>query len=349
MTRYIPILRWKQGERTALNHLAASTRNGVAPHVVLTQAQFNGSSKKSSSDTPPKKAPLSAAEHFAKQVFDAWGKNLFFLDAADLVGDTAKHDLDEIRHAAKKLELYLVPSARYSAPKEYRDAIRRAVKQDGLGLALRLTLSDMTSAPTWISSWPFPVAETDLIIDLGASVASVLALGSSVLTAFQALTNGAEWRSVTMTGGNIPATLTGYVVGRTMLPRSEFALWSKLVAAPLPYSLDFGDYATIGPEASTEDIGGPVPINAKYTLKPDFAVYHGVKEKGPAGKPRDQQYRAYAKDITSKLPNRFPLAYCWGDQMIDAIANSAPTAGSPTSWVSYSINRHIEITRTQLP
>ena len=180
-------------------------------------------------------------------------------------------------------------------------------------------------------------------------MSSVSALGASVVSAFQSLTNGAQWRSVTMVGGNVPATLTGYVVGRTMLPRSELTLWSTLVNAPLPYNLDFGDYATIGPEASTEGIGGPVPINAKYTIKPEFAVYHGVKEKGPGGKSRDLQYRAYAKDITTKLPNRFPLAHCWGDHMIDAIANSAPSSGSPTSWVSYSINRHIEITRNQLP
>ena len=144
--------------------------------------------------------------------------------------------------------------------------------------------------------------------------------------------------------------LSGYVVGRTMLPRSELALWVKLQGAGLPYQLDFGDYATIGPQASTEGIGGPVPINAKYTVKPDFAVYHGVKIKGPGSKPRDQQYRAYAKDIVTKLPNRFPLAHCWGDQIINSIATN-PTAspGSPTSSVSYSVNRHIELTRTQLP
>jgi hypothetical protein len=207
----------------------------------------------------------------------------------------------------------------------------------------------MSTAANWMGSWPIPFAETDLIIDSASSVSTVLALGAPIHAPFQALHQATSWRSITLAGGNIPANLSGYTVGRTMLPRAEMQLWTSLKTANLDYPLHFGDYATIGPDATTEGIEGPVPINAKYTIRPDYTIFHGVKTKGPGAKPRDQQYRSYAGQIV-KMSNRDALAHCWGDQMINVIASSHTSQpGSPASWVSYSVNRHIEITRDQLP
>jgi len=328
---YIPILRWKQGERIALLNLAAPTRAKVTPHIVITQSQFG------------------AAEVVAKQIGDAWGKTKFYLDASDLPGTAAKHSLDDIRAKAKAIGLLIVPSIKLNAPSEYTAAATRAVKSDDRGIALRISLAQLTSAASWTPSWSFPKGETDLIVDLSSSASNVLALGQSVHTAFQSLHQAKAWRSVTMAGGNIPANLSGYAVGLTALPRAELKLWWSLQKAGLPYDLHFGDYAVIGPDATTEGIEGPVPINAKYSLIDDFAVFHGVKTKGPGSKPRDQQYRSYANQIV-KLAKRNALAHCWGDKMIDAIAASPTSApGSPASWVSYSVNRHIELTISQLP
>jgi hypothetical protein len=280
---------------------------------------------------------------------DAWGKTTLFLDASDLGGTPSKHALDDISSKANAAGLSLVPSRKLSAPPIYASSVLRVAKHDGRGIALRISLNQIASAATWMGTWPIPFSETDLIIDLASSVATVVALGPTIFSPFQSLHQATAWRSVTLAGGNIPATLSGYTVGCTMLPRAELQLWTSLRAANLDYQLHFGDYATIGPDATTEGIEGPVPINAKYTIRPDYAVFHGVKTKGPGSKPRDQQYRAYANLIV-KMPNRDPLAHCWGDQMIDAIARSATSApGNPASWVSYGVNRHIELTRHQLP
>jgi hypothetical protein len=347
--RYTPILRWKQGERIALSHLSPGARVDVTPNLVLTQAQFDPSRKGKTASKSPKKSPPPPSEYLAKQIADAWGKTTFYLDVSDLPGTHAKHVLDDIAAKANAAGLSMAPSIKLNAPSVYAAAVSRVVKHDGRGVALRIPLDQMSSAATWMGSWPFPFAETDLIIDLAASVATVLALGQPIHAPFKALHQATAWRSVTLAGGNIPANLSGYTVGLTMLPRAEMQLWASLKGANLDYQLHFGDYATIGPDAITEGIEGPVPINAKYTIRPDYAVFHGVKTKGPGSKPRDQQYRSYASQIV-KLANRNALAHCWGDQMIDQIASShASSPGSPASWVSYSVNRHIELTRTQLP
>lgn len=345
--RYTPILKWKQGERIALAHLSPGGRVDVTPHLVITQAQFDPSGKKKTKST--KKSPPLPSEYLAKQIVDAWGKTTFFLDVSDLPGSASKHPLEDIASKANHAGLSLVPSIKFGGPADYASALVRVAKHDGRGAVLRISLSHMASAASWMGKWPIPFPETDLIIDLASSVATVAALGQPILAPFQSLYQATAWRSVTLAGGNIPATLAGYSVGCTMLAREEMQLWTDLNKANLDYILHFGDYATIGPDAVTEGIEGPVPINAKYTIEPDYAVFHGVKIKGPGAKPRDKQYRSYANHIVT-MPNRHPLPNCWGDQSINAIASS-PTSqpGSPASWVSYSVNRHIELTRTQLP
>lgn len=349
MIRYTPILKWKQGERIALSYLSPAARIDVTPNLIITQAQFDPSSKKKASSKSSKKTPPPPTEYLAKQIVDAWGKTTFYLDVSDLPGTASKHVLDDIASKANAAGLSMAPSTKLNAPPEYLAAVSRVAKHDGRGAALRISLNQISSAAGWMGSWPLPFAETDLIIDLANSVETVLALGPTIHAPFESLYQATAWRSVTLAGGNIPANLSGYTVGCTMLPRAEMQLWTDLTKANLDYMLHFGDYATIGPDAVTEGIEGPVPINAKYTIEPDYAVFHGVKIKGPGAKPRDKQYRAYANYIV-KMTNRHPLAHCWGDQRIDAIASS-PTSqpGSPASWVSYSVNRHIELTRTQLP
>ncbi|RUX03790.1 MAG: hypothetical protein EOS71_27180 [Mesorhizobium sp.] len=353
-TKYVPILRWKQGERVALSNLSNAGRIDVTPHLVLLQGQY-GDTKvpkqpKAPPKNPPKIPPATASGVFAKQVAEAWGPTKLYLDAADLPGTATAHHLDNILASANAAGLHIVPSIKTTnAPPSYQAAVARAVHAHKQGAALRISLSDLTTMPTWIGSWFCPIQETDLIIDLANGVANVLALGAPASQAFANLHQATSWRSVTVAGGNIPAMLSGYTIGQTPLPRAELNLWTALTSAGVGYDLDFGDYATIGPDASTEEIPGPVPINAKYTLHSMFAVFHGVKTKGPGSMDRGLQYRNYAGQIAA-MPNRGALAHCWGDAMIDLV-NSGPPAspGSPTSWVSFSINRHIELTRSQLP
>jgi len=347
---YVPILRWKQGERIALNNLSATGRIDVTPHLVISQAQY-GDTKlpKAEPKNPPKKPPVTAADYLAKQLLDAWGPTKFYLDAADLPGTPANHHLDNIGASANAAGLHLVPSVKRSSPPAYHAAIQRRIAADNRGTALRISLGDLTSMNTWFGSWYCPPADTDLIIDVANSAANVLALGVPAFQAFANLYQAQAWRSVTVAGGNIPAMLTGYNVGPTLLPRAELDLWNALNAHGLGYNLDFGDYATIGPDASTDDIPGPVPINAKYTPNnTHFLVLHGVKTKGPGSVARDVQYRSYAAQII-QFAGRIPLATCWGDGQINAITNPGNSPGSPATWVSYSVNRHIELTRSQLP
>ena len=219
--RYVPHLRWKQNEQIALRHLSPQGRERVAPLVTLTVDQFKAG-KPSKAKKPPKKGPLTAPQAFAKQVVDTWGIEPLLIDAADLsVGTPASHHLDAIAAEANAQGLLLIPAIKLSAPPDYLQAVQRMNKKDKRGAALRVNLAEMASAANWLPTWQIPPQETDLIIDLRDSIANVAALGKPAAQAFANLHHAKQWRSVTMAGGCIPQTLTGYKIGATPLPREE--------------------------------------------------------------------------------------------------------------------------------
>lgn len=330
-TTYSPILRWKQGERTALQNLSPQGSANVFPIAVLY----------------PDKAP--SAVKFAEQVENCWGTPKLGVDASLISGTPAHHLLDDIRAEMGAKGLQLVPTIRGTASNEYLQAVLRTIATDDRGVVLRVSLIQMTRAATWLAQLPFAQGDTDLVVDLSGSAPNVFALGASVLQSFASLHAANGWRSITVAGGSIPPTLSAYAVGSSMLDRSEYLLWQALQAQGLPYQLQFGDYATIGPDASTDDIGGPVPFNAKYTRDLAFQILRGVRETGPGAIPRAVQYRGHAAAIMG-YPGHIPLGHCWADaQLANIAANPSQSTGNPATWVAYAVNRHIELTRSQLP
>ncbi len=350
--KYTPLLRWKAGEREALAQISPAAKANVEPLILLGSEQYAAtkSPPKKAPKRIPKKAPPPAHEAFVQQLVETWGTDgSVLLDASALIETGSGHHLDRIAQDARKAGLQLMPATMLAVDPKYQAAVRRMVSTDHRGAALRVKLADLAAAPTWLVSWMLSPAETDLIIDLGNSVGDVAALGVPVLDAFATLHQGASWRSVTLAGSSIPQMLSGFKIGATTLARSELTLWRKLVAHGLPYRIDFGDYATVAPDALTIDVPGSFPINVKYTLKDDFFIRHGVRTAGLGGIERHIQFRDHAKSI-HRLATRGKLADCWGDGQIDRIATDPSTsAGSPAKWVAYSVNRHIEITRAHLP
>jgi hypothetical protein len=348
--RYVPILRWKQGERTALQNISAAGRAQVCPLIILNPGQYGDTKPpRAPPKRPPKTAPLSASDAFAKHMQQAWGADAIMLDASNLLGTLAHHHLDDIAASARAIGLTIIPATLIDAPPEYQAAVARMAAADQRGVALRLMfLRQMTSASSWAPTWPFALADTDLIIDLAGSVANVASLGVPLAQAFAGLHQANAWRSVTLAGGCIPPMLTNWNP-RTIWPREELALWRMLNGQGLPYQLDFGDYTSVSPDLSDDPIGGPTPINGKYSLIDDFLIFHGVKTTGPSGIDQDVQLRDYARQIVAHT-GRTPLAHCWGDGRFDGIAASATSnASSPGGWVGFNVNRHIEITRHTLP
>jgi hypothetical protein len=343
MPRYVPVIRWKRGERVGLSNVANATKARFTPLIVIAPEQFVG--KKATKSTPIAVPP---ATTLAQGIVNDWGTYPFFLDAS-AVPDVPQghHPLVDIASACRALGAALIPVTHATATAQYQQAIATVVHADARGAGLRVDLQGMASAQQWIANWTIPLNATDLLVDFRDNVATVAALGTSLDHAFQNLYGAGHWRSVTSIGTSIPDNFSGYLAGLHTVRRIEWHLWQHLSGIGLPYTLDFGDYATVAIAPPPSGIAWGYPINVKYTLNGDFLVCRGVGTTGLGGVDMDQQLITHAQSIRG-YAQRNPIA-CWGDARADAIAAQAEPPSGLEHWVRISLNRHIELTRLNLP
>lgn len=339
--RYVPILRWKEGEKNGVRAVSSADKVGITPIFVLESDQFK--IKKATKKNPA----VASADHFVNQVRDVWGTDPFYLDASGVSALAGtQHPILAIAAAARARGLHLIPATPLGAPSTYAAAIATIVQQDQRGVALRIDLQEFTSAATWVQSWPHALGETDLIADFGDDIGSVTRLGNIVQTVFQQLHAGNQWRTVTIAGTSMPANFAGIAQGLYTIAMETLALWRTLHPV-VPYRLDYGDYTTPPLGIIPPGIVWGYPINARYTIDGQYLICKGVKTTGAGAVVAATQLTGHARAIQG-YANRNRLAGCWADDEIDAIA----AGGSPQGllhWVKIGVNRHLTLLRRTIP
>jgi hypothetical protein len=342
MYRYTPILRLMRGERVGISKLTVAGKSDVIPLFVLAPQQYVG--KKQTKSHPAIPAP----SVIANDIMTAWGQSPFFLDCTGLSPISATHHpILDIAAACRAIGLMLVPVTRLGAPAVYQNAISTIVGTDHRGLCLRVDIAQMASAAHWQPQMPFPPNHADLIIDLADNVQATAALGQVVAQAFQQLHAGQAWRSVTVAGTSMPENFQGVPAGLHLITRHEWALWSTTVNQ-VPYTLGYGDYATVPFTPPPSGIAWGFPINVRYTLANEFLICRGVATTGFGGVDLAPQLIGHATNIM-QYAARGALANCWADQVIDNIALSVASPQGLEHWVQIGVNRHIELVRHLLP
>lgn len=338
---YIPILRWKEGEKNAIRALDAAVKANIQPMFLLEPEQFKVRKATKKSVAVP------SADHFVAQVASIWGTGAFYLDASGISAPAGtQHPILAIAAAARAQGLFLIPAIFLGAPASYASAVATIIQQDQHGVALRIDLQELTSASTWAGTWPYPLSETDLIADFGDDIGSVTKLGTVVQTVFQQLHAGPQWRTVTIAGTSMPANFAGIQQGLYTVTMETLDLWRALHPI-VPYRLDYGDYATPPLGVIPPGIRWGYPINVRYTLNGQYLICKGVKTTGAGAVDAGVQLTGHAKSIVGYL-NRSPLTGCWADDEIDAIAAGASPQGL-LHWVKIGVNRHLTLLRRIIP
>jgi Beta protein len=76
--KYVPNLRFKKGERTALRHLTQAGKEDVIPLILVGSDQFKGKKQTES------KAPVPAPAALTQELAEVWGTTPFYLDASQI-------------------------------------------------------------------------------------------------------------------------------------------------------------------------------------------------------------------------------------------------------------------------
>lgn len=340
-TVYVPILRWKRGERIGLQHLNQSAKSRALPIFMLGTEQYQAKAATKS------KPAISPAIRFVQEVTQSWGTTSFAVDASSLPVIGGNHPLNAIAATARIGGLTLIPATSLSASSAYQTAVRNCARTDNRGVLLRVDLQEAATIPAWLTQWGHQPGETDLVVDLGDNVSQATGLGPAVAQVFQQIHLGPHWRSITVSGTSMPPNFQGYTQGLHTIQRIEYSLWQQLSAAGLPYHLNYGDYAAAPPGDTPSGISWGFPINVRYTLPHEFLICRGVRTDGPLGVDMSVQLVQHANRIVNH-PSRHRIR-CWADDKVDGIAAGTSSPQGLEHWVQLGVNRHIELMHAILP
>lgn len=332
MTLYIPILQARPGELTALDHVPAGGSANLMPLFEVTSSQ-----RGTTADTYA----------FFKRASETLPGGIRI--AVDLHGhpDASPGSLRPTGGLLEDLNAWGIPALpviHLNDSRRRQAEWARTAMHTGLGAVIRLTSLTEPDAVRRAGATlralrhhtGLEPQSCDVLIDLGL-LASRETVGelSTRLRAVVDWTHYAEWRSVTLAGGSLPADMSRLPVGRaTVLPRLESMLWGQQRRA----GLGFGDYGVQSPITRRRAFARrPLP-NLRYTTDDEWFVYRWPHrmETGELG-----MYPLCRAVAAAHLAAADSASASWGDAEILRRAANRASAGSSTDWVAWSTSHHL--------
>jgi hypothetical protein len=339
---YVPIIKSKRGEFTAVRLLHEDIKEQIRPFVdVLPPNRF--ASK-----------PKTLAQQLTwvtDQIAAAWRGALWIdtFDVGPAIVQGKEIAIEFVCRALRAKDFSPIPVTGFQREPAHDHAVARLLSEVATGVCLRLEEEDLllpAKLPALLDSklklLRVEPSSTDILVDLrflgsGSAAARVQVL----VHAFQSIQNLGTWRSVILTGSSMPNSLESVCErgSHGYLERRESEIWLAMRNSTLKRLPIFGDYTTVPPQYSemdTRTIAKHLGPNVKYTLDGRWYVSRGRSFQ----KNGSVQYFSIASDIVSLPEFRGPTA-SHGDRFIADRASGGATCGNPEQWVTASVNSHI--------
>lgn len=328
MVRYVPLLKTKAGEITALENLTAPEKDRTFPIFHITTAVTNS---------------------FPTDFSNAWTGRSLAVDGTFRFNTTGNTQaFGNLVTGLRQSNLRVLPCVTFPSPAAIQNFA--ITLRDPQGIVIKSSIGETQNAIQWAINSGIGVNNIDFVLDLkyvgDMDITSLAALANQTLQNIFAV----PFRSVTLAAGGCPKDHSGLPRGRSDVWRSDFNLWSML-SPPFDGRLDYGDYG-IGHYDLTEPPGyamANATVSARYTVDNHWIILKGRQTGGPNGQSMATQYRNHATTLTSD-PSFGGLPNCQGDINISNIAATPNSrSGNRGTWVANSLNRHFSKTLDQLP
>lgn len=329
MIKYVPILRGKPGEFTALQNLEEKALNEICPLI-----QFIP-------DSNPKRVG-NYLDKISLELVNAWNfdGNLIYFDTSYLQD---AHFISDIIRKMEENEINFIPVIHPNSTQEYLDFIR---DRNSNGLCIRVQTPVyrhkdlLTTIDTTCERFDTEESEIDLLIDLQYidNEDNLANYRRTFFRFYNSLTRPTRYRRIILGAGSFPVDVNRFKVNRiSRIPRIEANLWNivkhDFIYAPLIY----GDYGNIHPIYNPMGKAYEGSCTIKYTSDTEFYIFRGMKaskvEEGST------QYHKKSKELIS-CPAYDGKDFSWGDEYIYKCANHDITPGNAGTWVKYTLNHH---------
>lgn len=333
---YVPVLKWRKGEKLALRNLPDQLQKSIIPLIELVNDE---------GDDP---------EDLPNDISKFWRRTAY-LDVRYRPKNFARRALDNI--VSNNQDIDIIPVVSLNSQQIIMEGIKNVVGAYNNGFALRIIIKQDLDFSLFIEEVKlklkyFAVAKDkiDLIVDFGYLEGKTQTY-KTVLEKIADVISFDDWRNVIVAAGSFPPNLEGFRPNEdNLLNRTELELWKKnktICGRNIVYS----DYTVRNPDNISKGFSRG-SISVRYTLENDFQVFRGTQEDKPF------KYLVHAMNIRELYSDAYSESYCWGDEAITEKANQLKrcldsgtnpetygefSPGNSTGWVAWSVNHHITV------
>lgn len=352
-TRYVPILKNRRGELTALKHMADEIAEICIPLIDFVPGSDSGSED----DDRRVMSPRQALEASSDRLRCHWRPRFdLMVDVHGLPDAESWNPTAYLVDDCADAQMAVIPAVRLSDSarmlNEVGAAVRRACHQP---ICVRLTEADLRDEEA--SHLPRRVEQVvralrqspdsvHLVIDLGTIGDEEDALHKARMTrlALLRIPHIDGWKSITVAGGGFPEDLR-LVPPKvlTRIERSEVSFWravQRQLDGKISMPPSFGDYAIAFPRQGSGGRFGPPP-QLRYTVDNAWLVTKYSKS----------ERNARFFDICGEIADQpeFTPGLTWGDEEIEARSrhenphrsSTEPGPGNASTWRAIGTSHHI--------
>lgn len=338
---YVPVMRMKPAELTALRALDSTLRLVTTPLLECPPRVLRRC------ETPSKLE--CRAGRFASQL-SGWAGQPLFLDFGMLPAHLVTPALDtvvkQMTLAGIRPSLVLTLKAGRESP--YLRAAHAAQDRYGLPICVRVSPEELKlsrcEALIQERLTDFGVAPplTSLVVDRGLVDGQSCAYEEFAhLIPWQS-----SWQTITSLAGSFPADLSELISGQIhRLPRFEWRQWRSLQSWSGRRPA-FGDYA-IQHVVFKEPVAVPnYSASIRYTVENEFVILRGEGVLNVNG-PGFDQYNGWAK-LLLDMPEYFGASFSAGDEYVAERASNWRSSGNAQTWLQAGLSHHVTATALQV-
>lgn len=335
---YMPVLRWKGAEKTALQKLGSDVRASIVPLVELVPKDFFADAKQG------------MLARVAKELIKSSGwQHPFIIDPALLGNEIAAKCIATICREVTRVNQGIGIATGVGRSPAYQAQVSHVLQNGRADLVLRVESIEFRQAgiSSAINETLAALArtreQTHLVLEFGHIPVS----GLNYLPWLRNLPSLTDWRSVTVIAGTFPKDLSQLAANEERtLERGEWGSWCELQTMGAT-AVNFGDYTI--QHAYFEDNEGKgfnFSASIRYTTPDGYLVLRGEGVRND-GSPGYQQYLSEAT-LLMERPEFSGYSFSWGDAYIAEKVRDMTKTGGPKEWLSAGINHHITLIVNQI-
>jgi len=341
--KYMPVLKWKRGERAAMQKLFPAQRQGVVPLAEL---------QRDSAGDRPTVADLVEQLKVCLASGGAIGIDTLHLS---LQGERPLELLAAMSAAVQKgsPDRRVLPVIHGALASSLAGSTQRALDQlhsfPEVILRLRtdqIIASQIALLVEELKSVGIKRTSLHLVVDQFSMVGREAPPSATAVMQYLDAAIAEKCLSVTLAGGSFPIDLTGRKKGTSDLDRVEWLVWEIVRANPTYKAVRFADYAVTNPSRQPEIDPREVnpSISIRYAMPKAWRLFKGGGFK--KGKPHTLSSLCELLVIDAAYSG---AGFSDGDKTYANTAVKKPAAnGIPWTWRRDATNHHIALTAAAL-